>query len=78
MSLYALTFISWIPMADFVRLKRYHSLGRFPNKSWARCVSEMIVFKLAYLFLIIGLLLLGTPWYIVIPFWFIGWAMAGI
>jgi linoleoyl-CoA desaturase len=79
MSLYALTFISWIPMADFTRLKRYHGLGHFSGKSWARCLAEMIIFKSGYLFLIMGLpILLGTPWYIVVPFWFVAWAMAGM
>ncbi|MFK7969988.1 MAG: fatty acid desaturase [Bacteroidia bacterium] len=79
MSLYALTFISWIPMADFTRLKRYHGLGRFPNKSWTRTVSEMAIFKACYFFVIMGIpLILGTPWYIVIPFWIVGWAMAGM
>lgn len=79
MGIYSLTFLSWIPMADFTRLKRYHGLGRFPNKSWTRCVAELLLFKLGYFFLIMGVpMLLGTPWFIVIPFWIAGWAASGM
>lgn len=79
MGIYSLTFLSWIPMADITRLKRYHGLGRFPNKSWARCLTELLTFKIAYFFIIMGIpLLLGTPLYIVLPFWIVGWAMSGM
>lgn len=82
-ALYTLTFISWILVADWRRVRWYYGAegGKLMNKekSLRRHLIELTAFKVTYFFAIFVLpVFLGVAWYLPIIMFLVCWVAAGI
>ncbi len=81
--LYALTFVSWIWIADDRRLRRYYGYhGRAlvrKDKTLSWHLWRLWGYKICYFLVIIGLpIFLGSTWYLVLITWLGCWVYAGL
>ena len=80
---YSFSFILWIFNKDFKDQVAHYKARRYrfkkgQERSLLSLMVEMVLFKLAYLFLFIGLpILLGAPWYFVVILWMTSTMLAG-
>lgn len=70
--LYPLQTIVWSLLTDFLRLKRYYSMGAIPdsNKSYRAHLIELILWKIFYygFILVLPIILIDVPWWWTVSF----------
>lgn len=80
--LYALMTIYWITGKDFADLKKYEEMGllKSQKKTYKKALNQLIINKIMYYAVILGLpfLLSPTPWYIIVLGFFIMHFIAGL
>ncbi len=80
--LYGLMTISWITAKDFKQLVYYRKMGILESgkKSYTRLMIELVISKILYyaILLVIPLLILPTPWYLTLLFFFTMHFIAGL